>query len=203
MAANRDRPAAAADRGRVDRWAFGSVLWPGIPVHRGAGWVRGRRRSGGRSRGRRRRPSGLRRLVAQRARDAPGNPEPSGGPDDGAPAGDRRDRDRGDWRRVQLGDVQRPACRWHVARGSGSGLRAGRGSDSFRRARQTGDGGPRAGRSRGWDRAVERAGDPRHARGGDAAGVREHGGVEGVRDLSAYSRDDRSGPHRRRPAAGA
>ena len=34
-------------------------------------------------------------------------------------------------------------------------------------------------------RALERAGDPRRARAGDAAGLRQHGGAEGLRDLPA------------------
>ncbi len=49
------------------------------------------------------------------------------------------------------------------------------------------------------DRAVERAGDSRHPRRGRAAGVRQHGGAEGLGDLSR-GRTPRSCVHSKTPA---
>ena len=53
--------------------------------------------------------------------------------------------------------------------------------DPLRRARPAGHGGAPARRRRRRHRAVERAGHPRHARGRDAAGLRQHGRAQGVR----------------------
>ena len=99
--------------------------------------------------------------------------------------GDRRDRDRGDRRRVRLGNVQRPARRRDAPRGGRAGVQRRRRGDPVRRPGQVRDGRPGAGGRGRRDRAVERAGDPVHAGGGDSAGVRQHRRAQGFRAVSA------------------
>ncbi|HEY1515030.1 MAG TPA: aldehyde dehydrogenase family protein [Solirubrobacteraceae bacterium] len=53
------------------------------------------------------------------------------------------------------------------------------------------------------DRALERARDPVHARGGDAARVREHGRAQGFGDLPPHPRRHRAGADRCGPACPA
>ena len=73
--------------------------------------------------------------------------------------------------------------------------------DSLRRARQPGDGAAPAGRRGAGHRAVERAGDPGRARDRDAAGLRQHGGAQGLGDLPGHPRPDHRGAAGSRPAA--
>ena len=77
------------------------------------------------------------------------------------------------------------------------GVRRG---DPLRRPRHARDGGARARRRRRRDRAVERAGDPRHARGRDAARV-GNTVVLKASELCPRTHAASSGARRRRPAA--
>ena len=91
------------------------------------------------------------------------------------------------------------AGRRDAARGRGPGLLAHGRGHPLRRARQARHGGAPAGRSRGGDRALERAGDPGHAGGGDTARLRQHGRAQGLGDLPPHAR--RRGPRARRRRA--
>ena len=64
------------------------------------------------------------------------------------------------------------------------------------------DGGAPARRRGAEHGAVERAGHPRRARHRAAAGLRQHRGAEGLRNLPGHASADRRMPARRRPAAG-
>ena len=89
---------------------------------------------------------------------------------------------------LRLGDVQLHARVGNAARGRGADLRHGRRGDPLRHPRQARDGGSRPGRRRRRDRAVERAGDPLHARRRDAAGLRQHRRAQGLRAVPAHAR---------------
>ena len=110
------------------------------------------------------------------------------------------DDDRGGRRDVRVGDVQlRPGVA-DAARGGGPDLLGGRRGHPLRRPGLARDGRPPARRRRGRHDAVERAGDPRHARDRDAAGLRQHRRAEGVRAVPAHARGDRPRARRRRAA---
>ncbi len=107
---------------------------------------------------------------------------------------DRRDR--------RLGRLQRPPRRRHAARGGRHDHADFRRSHPLGQAGLHRDGRPPA-RGRGAEHgAVERAGHPRRARHRDAAGLRQHRGAEGLRNLPGHASADRRMPARRRPAAG-
>ena len=131
---------------------------------------------------------------------APQAAQPRRGPADGGRARHRGDDDRGGRRDVRVGDVQlRPGVA-DAARGGRPDLLGGRRGHPLRRPGLARDGRPPARRRRGRHVAVERAGDPRHARDRDAAGLRQHGRAEGVRAVPAHARGDRPRARRRRAA---
>ena len=120
---------------------------------------------------------------------------------------DRRHRHRGDRRHVRLGHVQLHARRRDAARGRRAqayAVTSARSSPPTSRASCAMARAP-ARRRRRRHRAVERPGDPRHARGGHAAGLRQHGRAQGVRGVPAHARarsstrcDDAGAARRRR-----
>ncbi len=88
----------------------------------------------------------------------------------------------------------------HPARGRRAGDAAGRRRGRHQRPRHEIDRGAQSARRLRRDRALERAGDPRHARGRVAARLRQHGRDEGERAVAADPRRDRPGAARRGPA---
>ena len=135
-------------------------------------------------------PPGERRRLLSRAADLLMEAAPDIAGDD----------DRGGRRHVRVGDVQLRPRVADAARGRRPDLLRGRRGDPLRRARLAVHGRAPARRRGGRHGAVERAGDPRHARGRDAAGLRQHGRAEGVRAVPAHARGDRARARRRRAA---
>ncbi len=104
-----------------------------------------------------------------------------------------------DRRHRHVGRLQRDAGGRHAARGGVAHHAGGGRGDPVRRAGLAGDGPARAGRRGARHRAVERADHPGRARHRHAAGLRQHRGPEGQRELPAHAPAD----HRsacRRPA---
>ncbi len=100
-----------------------------------------------------------------------------------------------------VGRVQHHAGQHHVARGGRHDHAGRRRGHPLRQARV-----PRvlvspAGRRRRRHRALERAHHPGRARHRHAAGVRQHGGAQGVRELSSDAPSDRRGDARGRAGA--
>ena len=121
---------------------------------------------------------------------------------DARTAGIHRDRDGRDRRHRPLDRLQRLLRRPDAARGGGDDDPGRRRDHPLRQARHAGDGAARAGRRPGRDGALERPGHPRRPRRRDAARLRQHGRLQGLRDVPGDAPADRRDPERRRAAEG-
>ena len=88
--------------------------------------------------------------------------------------------------------VQCRSCGRHAARSRRDDDADFRRGHSVRQAGLHRDGGPAAGRRRAQHRALERTGDSRRARRGDAARMRQYRGAQGLGDLPGHAPPDRA-----------